>query len=88
MTPDSNEITINQILKLTNFLSVAKHSHKDLDETLKKSPFYQSLLKTDSETQVSLCFHRIYPTINYERLEKRKLDPNFLYENVRICGEC
>jgi hypothetical protein len=26
--------------------------------------------------------------MNYERLEKRKLDPNFLYENVRICGEC
>lgn len=50
MTPDSNEITINQILKLTNFFSVAKHSTKDLDDTLKKSHFYQSLLKTDSET--------------------------------------
>jgi hypothetical protein len=35
-----------------------------------------------------MCFHRLYPTMNYERLEKRKLDPNFLYENVRICGEC
>ena len=35
-----------------------------------------------------MCFHRLYPTMNYERLEKRKLDPNFLYENVRICSEC
>jgi hypothetical protein len=26
--------------------------------------------------------------LNYERLEKRKQDPNFLYENVKLCGEC
>ena len=30
----------------------------------------------------------MYPSLNYERLEKKKQDPNFLYENVKICEEC
>ena len=32
--------------------------------------------------------HRLYPNLNYEKFEKKKLDPNFLYENIKICGEC
>lgn len=55
---------------------------------MKKSNFYLSLMKNHSETNIAECFHRLYPTLNYERLEKRKLDANFLYETFRVCGEC
>ncbi len=26
--------------------------------------------------------------MNYEKLERKKQDPNFLYENSRMCDEC
>lgn len=91
MNDESSEITVNQILKLKNFLNISRHSkdpQHQIDEALKKSSFYVSLTKNHAESNIPECFHRLYPSLNYERLEKRKMDPNFIYETLRVCSQC
>ena len=73
------------MLKLNS--SITKGGDNPLDELLRSTKIYENISSVGSNgliRAVSLAF----PALTKVAFEKKKLDPTFLYDSVKICEDC
>lgn len=37
---------------------------------------------------VPSVIYKAFPSLNYEKIQRKKLDPTFIYDTVNLCQEC
>ena len=69
--------------RFTSSKSFDKHSEAAI--AMLDSEFYKSLTK---DPHVPFAIKRLYPTFSEDKLLTKLVDPNFLYESVKLCSDC